>query len=537
MFKGSFSLELNPDINILVGNNEAGKSTILEAIHLALTGMYDGRYIRNSITQYLFNNKVVEEYIDSLKEGNAHQSPPEILIEIYFDNSNESFTELEGNGNTSRNIFSGITFKIAFDEEYREEYNKFVQNGDNITLPIEYYTASWTSFSRNAVTPRSIPLKSALIDTTANRQQNGSDIYISNIVKNILEAGEIIDISQAHRRMKDSFMGEKAIQNINNKIQEIANISDKRVELSVELSTKNAWEESLMTYLDAIPFHFIGKGEQSVVKTKLALGQEKTKNANIVLIEEPENHLSFSKLNHLVEHIKNYHKESEEESENQIKKQIIITTHNSFVANKLSLDNLILLNNRKTMKFNDLSKDTYKFFQKLAGYDTLRLIMCKKAILVEGDSDELVVAKTYMAKNAGRLPIEDEIDVISVGTSFLRFLEIAEMINTNVAVVTDNDNNIPALEKKYKDYIGNNKKSNITIHYDSDPDYRTLEPQMLNANDLGKLNEVFGKNYQTDENLLSYMESNKTECALKIFEYEGDLNYPQYIINAIADDE
>ena len=133
MFKGSFSLELNPDINILVGNNEAGKSTILEAIHLALTGMYDGRYIRNSITQYLFNNKVVEEYIDSLKEGNAHQSPPEILIEIYFDNSNESFTELEGNGNTSRNIFSGITFKIAFDEEYREEYNKFVQNGDNIT--------------------------------------------------------------------------------------------------------------------------------------------------------------------------------------------------------------------------------------------------------------------------------------------------------------------------------------------------------------------------------------------------------------------
>ena len=32
-FEGRFSLGLNEGKNILVGNNEAGKSTILEAIH------------------------------------------------------------------------------------------------------------------------------------------------------------------------------------------------------------------------------------------------------------------------------------------------------------------------------------------------------------------------------------------------------------------------------------------------------------------------------------------------------------------------
>ena len=37
-FEGIFVLELNSGLNILVGNNEAGKSTILEAIHIALTG-------------------------------------------------------------------------------------------------------------------------------------------------------------------------------------------------------------------------------------------------------------------------------------------------------------------------------------------------------------------------------------------------------------------------------------------------------------------------------------------------------------------
>ena len=37
-------LDLNRGINIIVGNNEAGKSTILEAIHLALTGLLNGKY-------------------------------------------------------------------------------------------------------------------------------------------------------------------------------------------------------------------------------------------------------------------------------------------------------------------------------------------------------------------------------------------------------------------------------------------------------------------------------------------------------------
>ncbi len=54
-FKGTFKLELNQGLNILVGNNETGKSTVLEAIHLALTGLYNGKYINSELSQYLFN--------------------------------------------------------------------------------------------------------------------------------------------------------------------------------------------------------------------------------------------------------------------------------------------------------------------------------------------------------------------------------------------------------------------------------------------------------------------------------------------------
>ena len=46
---------LNPDLNIIVGNNECGKSTLLEAIHLALSGQLNGRPIQIELHPHLFN--------------------------------------------------------------------------------------------------------------------------------------------------------------------------------------------------------------------------------------------------------------------------------------------------------------------------------------------------------------------------------------------------------------------------------------------------------------------------------------------------
>lgn len=534
-YKGSFNLTLNTGINILVGNNEAGKSTIIEAIHLALTGLHNGKYLKHELSQYVFNNEIIAEYIQGLEQGNVGEMLPHILIEVFIEG--EDTAEFEGDFHSDKPKKScGLSLKIAFDDKYQKEYEDLVNLGGIKTLPIEYYNVSWTSFARDeGITPRTIPIKSALIDSSSNKFQNGSDIYISRIIKEFLESNEVVEISQAHRRMKESFMGEDAIKKINEKIKIASKISDKKVELSVELSSKNAWENSLMTYLDDVPFHYIGKGEQCLVKTKLALGHKKTKAANIILLEEPENHLSFSKLNQLISDIKSDSGE----------KQILISTHSSFVANKLGLEHLILLNNKKTVRLNELSADTKKFFQKLPGYDTLRLILCKKAILVEGDSDELIVQKAFMVSNKGKLPIEKGVDVISVGTSFLRFLELAEKIGTKVAIVTDNDGNVEALNKKYENYLGITTKQNIKICFDStidsgalqDFNYNTLEPKFLKANSFEIMNKVLGSSYTTTDELHKFMKGNKTECALKIFETEETLQFPKYILDAIEPDE
>ena len=433
-FNGAFTIDFTDDVNILVGNNETGKSTILEAIHLALTGVLNGHYLRDELSQYLFNNDVISKYFLDIRAGN-NPDLPHILIEVFFKENN--FPKFEGDGNSDRSKATGVSFKIEFDKDtYKLAYEELLKKKFE-TIPIEYYKICWKSFARDGITSRNIPLKSVLIDSSSHRYYNGSDIYISRIIKNNLNEEQRADISQAFRKLKETFMGDDSIKAINEQVENNAKIStSKKVEISVDLSTRDAWETTLITYLDNVPFHQIGKGEQCIVKTNLSLSHKKSEEANLILLEEPENHLTHSKLNEFIKAI----------TSNRNQKQIIISTHSSFVANKLGLENLILLNankvsgKREKFYFKKLEDTTYKYFEKLSGYDTLRLILCKKAILVEGDSDELVVQKAYMDNHERKLPIENNIDVISVRSlAFKRFLDIAKELNQPTAVVTDND--------------------------------------------------------------------------------------------------
>lgn len=529
-----FKLELNTGLNILVGDNEVGKSTILEAIHLALTGIYSGRGIRNEVSSYLFNKDAVSEYLKSLKTKKP-LLPPTLSIEIFFNGSID--VNFEGNLNSDgASKVEGFKFEIIYSNQYDDEYGKLIKTNQIVSLPIEYYVEKWTSFARKEITTRSVPFKSVLIDSSNYRYQNGSDVFITRIVKDLLDSEEIISIIQAYRKMVDNFSCEDAIKNINFRISQESTIVDDDISISPDYGTKNSWESSLITQVSGIPFSFVGKGAQCIIKTELALSNKKAQDATIILLEEPESHISYTKLNQLISSIEHKYRG----------KQIIISTHSSFVANKLGLNNLILLNDMRTVRLKDIK--SADFFKKMSGYDTLRLILCKKAILVEGDSDELVVQRAYRDIHNGRLPIQDGIDVISVGLSFLRFLEVATLLEKRTVVVSDNDGDIDAVQSKYSDYLGNNKKEFIDICIDmtidtgtlkigkKDYNYNTLEPKLLKANSRQSFNKIFGTSYKTDDELRKYMKEHKTECALAIFESEIKITYPQYIMEAVSDE-
>ena len=515
-----FECEFNEGISILVGNNEVGKSTILEAINLGLTGKLNGRNLHYELTPYLCNDSAVKEYIDELSRGN-NPIPPQILIELYFQKDDE-LASLQGTNNSKKENVPGVFISIEFNEEYADEYEEYIRNPEEIrTIPIEYYDVKWYSFGHNPITFRSIPLNTTLIDTTVTKTFYGTDKYISKIINDALDVKERADLALSFRKLKETFASEEAIGNINSKLlSKKGKISDKDLSVSVDISPRTNWESSLTSYLDDVPFQFIGKGEQNSIKMNLAL-ETKAKESHLVLVEEPENHLSFSNMNKLIKKI----------SEKCKEKQLILTTHSTFILNKLGLHNVILLeNNCNKMTLKDLSKDTQNYFMKLPGYDTLRMLLSRKPILVEGPSDELIVQKAYL-QHKGKLPIEDGVDIITVrGLSFKRFLEIAKILEKEVKVVTDNDGSVEALERKYEDYMDTEF---IKIFFDRDEEYPTLEPQFLKFNNLDNLNTVLDRSESTKEDLLDYMKKNKTECALKIFESELDINMPEYIKNAI----
>lgn len=527
-----FSFELNKHMNILVGDNNEGKSTILEAIHLCLTGIFREKYLRNNLTQDIFNNEIVNNYIEDVKI-NKNVTLPEMLIELYFEDADPILNGMENSQNKNE---ACISLCVKFDTRYQEEYQILKEKEDIVTLPIEYYKIDWKNSADKDITARTIPIKSILIDTSDANIRNGSDNCIARIVKDKLEEKEIIDISQAYRKIRDIFIKDSTIKSINTRLSEESHFLDNTIEIDVEMLNRNDWEKAIITKINEVPFDYIGKGEQSSLKIELSLTNKRAENSGILLIEEPENHLTYAKLNKLINDISKLGKE----------KQIFITTHSSFVANKLGIENLELLNNKLLTKFENLTEDTRKFFIKKPGYDTLRFLLCKKAILVEGDADELIIQKAYFDKHK-KLPIEDEIEVISVGTTFLRFLELADLLKKETVVVTDNDGDIEALEKKYKNYIKLNKKEYVEICYDKEThvnqgmlkknngnfNYDTLEPCMVRANNLKTLNKILKQDFQTEDELIKYMVNNKTECALEIFESNENINYPIYIEEAI----
>jgi hypothetical protein len=191
---------------------------------------------------------------------------------------------------------------------------------------------------------------------------------------------------------------------------------------------------------------------------------------------------------------------------------------------------VLLLHANKTTSLAKLTPDTQDYFKKLSGYDTLRLILAKKAILVEGPSDELIVQRAYKTKH-GRLPLEDGIDVINVrGLSFTRFLDIARELGKNVVVVTDNDGDFAKkVEEKYKPYRG---VPTIKVCASTDNSAKTLEPQLAGCNDLALMNTVLGMEYADKTLLVDYMINNKTDWALKVFETSETVVWPQYIKDA-----
>lgn len=531
--RNPFELTFNDLVTILVGDNGVGKSTIVEAINLALSGKYRDAPISRSVSEYLFNKDDVALFTNS---SQPYLAFPEVRIDVYLEGGDKATAaRLSGAYCPEKTKKCGFSFTISFDSEYLPEVEEASRSEHFDSLPIEYFEASWTTFSGEKVTPRMLPITSVLINPNGDmRPSFGTDRATKSLI-DTLDKDDRLALSQGARKGKDGFR--QAVRNgeINQKLARSASFKAGNPELDVNLGSADSWYRDLTISLSGVPYENIGAGPQCLLQSEISFGSisSGSNKPTVVLIEEPENHLSYGNLNRLLSLLNSYQGS-----------QFLCTTHSSFVANKLGLENLVVIGSATdgipSTTLKHLPEVTYSFFRKLPGFETLRLAIVDKAILVEGPSDELIIQRAYQDKY-GRSPLSDGIDVISVGLAFERFLSIAQLIGKKVAIVTDNDGDPEKLARKFEPYL---PLGNIHAFFDSEAhdephdDYPTLRLDTLEATlvrSAGRetLCSLLGRKDESDHSLIHYMETNKTDTALSIFDSETSIVFPEYITGAI----
>jgi putative ATP-dependent endonuclease of OLD family len=516
-----FELTPRPGLNIIVGDNEAGKSTVLEAITLALTGHLHGRWAQEELNPYWFNQTRVEAYFESLKTDSP-LAPPEILIELYLTNDDDGLQSMLGVHNSRQEKVPGIRMHIAPAPSYAQEFADYMAADSKPTiLPTEWYDVEWRQFSDERLTRRPKNLGVSVIDSRTIRSVAGVDYHMREILEDFIEPKERASVAVAHRGARHT-ISTGTLKPVNMRIaQESKTLHDRAIGLHMDQSSNASWEKSIVPEVGGIPFTMAGQGQQAAIKVALAMNR-KVESTAYALIEEPENHLSHTSLTKLVSRIESL----------AGNRQVFLTTHSSYVLNRLGLNKLLLLHKGASASFDDLPADTVEYFKRLSGYDTLRLVLAEKVVLVEGPSDEMVFERAFRDGNGGVTPMEAGVDVVSMaGVSLKRGLQLCSALGRHAAALRDNDNQDadhwleplgPWLEDGVREVFIGDKAVGAT-----------LEPQFVACNDDAALRAFFGIT-DPDTGTVKWMKAHKTEWALLLDASDEAVSYPPYIEAAVA---
>jgi putative ATP-dependent endonuclease of OLD family len=292
---------------------------------------------------------------------NSAKSLPEILIEIYLSDC----PEYKGKNNTQNNDVEGLFIKICFDDELSSTYNDFIKSAHSIdSIPTEFYKIEWFSFAWDPIKFLNRKLKGLLIDPARLHPTYGKTQYLSNIINSSLNKEQQALLNLNYRQLKNTFGQQQQITKLNNDLDATNQVTEQDLSIIADTNSGSV-EAGLQLAVDDISFSHIGKGEQNKVQIKLAL-LNKGGNVDFIMVEEPENHLSHTNLSGLIKFIS-------DNSQNQV----FITTHSSYVLNKLNLKNLCLLSHGY-LRLSNIDDQTAKTLQRLPGYDTLRIVLSEK---------------------------------------------------------------------------------------------------------------------------------------------------------------
>lgn len=398
-----------------------------------------------------------------------------------------------------------MIFEYKFNEDFKEQYMEWTLNQSDLgvfTLPFDLYQATWRTFSGVAYLMRQDPLKTITIDNS-NWIGDPFNIFAKQLFNGLTDSKK--------QKMQSSYR------------QSISQIHSENIEeYELKINPNTTSLESILDVINVnnqVSIRHLGSGQENLIKTKLALESEDTR---LILIEEPENHLSTNNTKQQITNIKKNINES----------QLIVTTHNPQIISRMGIKNVLWIkNNKPTIQtFSKLTQKTTSFFERLDNLNFLNLLSAKYIVLVEGTAEYIVMETLLKIANPA---LADSVEVISYkGRYYDAFYELARITNARVVIFTDNDRD----EKRLQQAKNNNEKNEdvrIFLGEDLETEW-TFEAAVYERNKQRIEKTPFSTRTVNSE--LNYMLDNKTIIALDMVDRftDGSLVMPSYIENGLS---
>lgn len=511
------SLKLNDDLNIFIGDNETGKSTILQAIDLCVSGSVSR--IQKIGIDKLLNKDAVKDFMSSQRR---YSDLPRLEVELYLKEEAHqgkppiTGMPLSGTLNSKKEDCTGIRLTIKPNDVFQEEIIDFLKpregnQGADDAFPYDYYIADFAFFSGHHFNPRNKKIKSLFVDTSTIEANYAFDIYTQELLEGILKARKTrVETLNADYRISRNDFTNEYLSDL--KTNDVANLA-----IGLKQGQSANLENNISVFKDGISLEQRGAGEQTAIKIATALS--KGVESELVLIEEPENHLSPSKLRHVIDALANKRPGD---------RQYFISTHSSKIMACLGLNKVFILSSQtgdgaQPVSLADLKDDTANYFKKYPSLSILDFALSQKTILVEGPS-ELILMNSFAKNVLGKTLEELNITPFAVmGLSFSRYVEVAEALKMpKLAVITDNDGNHESSRiQKYKKTCGDQ----IKVYYPNDDSIKTFEYALYESNKT-----YFDKaKIKSPDDLIA----DKTGSALMLASLDENLEAPEYIADAL----
>lgn len=453
--KPGLSLTFNQNLNLLVGENDSGKTAIVDAIKLVV-GTQSNDWVR--LYQEDFHvSKATEKRSDWLKieclfKGFKDHEAAAFLEWISLDEKNEYILKLTLNARVAHK--SATSYNILYDVKAGIDDEGTLLNAE----ARERIRATYLKPLRDA--------EGELAPKKGSRLSQILSAYKIFKVAGKHKLEEIMD--SANTSIEDYFSkeeGQEVLKTINEDYLKQFTIGKndlisefklteaelKRILEKLELKIKNN-DDAESTNLG------LGSNNLLFISTELLLlKKDDYPGLKIALIEEIEAHLHPQSQLNLIEFL--------DENSKELGFQLILTSHSPTLASKIKIENIILCKGSKAFSLHrdhtKLARGDYYFLRRFLDDTKANLFFANGVIIVEGPSENMIIPA--LARYLERPLQKHGVSIVNVNsTALLRYARIFQrkdntIINLPVACIADRD--IPPKVAKELDLVKNTRKT------------------------------------------------------------------------------